>query len=232
MQTLNDVLYSPYFGVVLSILTFEFGVFVSRKVKHPIANPLLIAVVLIVAILEVFHIPMEAFQEGGNIINLFLAPATAALAVPIYKNLQILKANLLPILMGTIVGSFSSMAIVFGLCKLFGLDQTLTASLLSKSVTTPIAMGVTEQLGGIVPIGIAAVIFTGITGSIVAPVMVKLFHITDPVAQGVGIGTCSHAVGTTRAIAMGEIQGAMSGIAIGLAGFFTVLWAFLFALVL
>ena len=91
MQTLNDVLYSPYFGVVLSILTFEFGVFVSRKVKHPIANPLLIAVVLIVAILEVFHIPMEAFQEGGNIINLFLAPATAALAVPIYKNLQILK---------------------------------------------------------------------------------------------------------------------------------------------
>ena len=232
MQTLNDVLYSPYFGVVLSILTFEFGVFGSRKVKHPIANPLLIAVVLIVAILEVFHIPMEAFQEGGNIINLFLAPATAALAVPIYKNLQILKANLLPILMGTIVGSFSSMAIIFGLCKLFGLDQTLTASLLSKSVTTPIAMGVTEQLGGIVPIGIAAVIFTGITGSIVAPIMVKLFHITDPVAQGVGIGTCSHAVGTTRAIAMGEIQGAMSGIAIGLAGFFTVLWAFVFALFL
>lgn len=232
MQTLNDVLYSPYFGVVLSIFSFEFGVFISRKVKNPIANPLLIAVVIIVAILEIFHIPMEAFQKGGSVINLFLAPATAALAVPIYKNLQILKANLVPILTGTIVGSFSSMAIIFGLCKLFGLDSTLTASLLSKSVTTPIAMGVTEQLGGIVPIGIAAVIFTGITGSIVAPFMVKLFHVTDPVAQGVGIGTCSHAVGTTRAIAMGELQGAMSGIAIGLAGFFTVLWAFLFAILL
>lgn len=232
MQMLNDVLYSPYFGVVLSILTFQFGVFVSRKVKNPIANPLLIAVVLIVVILEVFHIPMEAFQQGGNIITLFLAPATAALAVPIYKNLQTLKANLLPILMGTIVGSFSSMAIIFGLCKLFGLDKTLTASLLSKSVTTPIAMSLTEQLGGIVPIGIAAVVFTGITGSIVAPFMVKLFRVKDPVAQGVGIGTCSHAVGTTRAIAMGEVQGAMSGIAIGLAGFFTVLWSFVFAILL
>ncbi len=93
-------------------------------------------------------------------------------------------------------------------------------------------MGVTEQLGGIVPIGIAAVIFTGITGSIVAPFMVKLFHVSDPIAQGVGIGTCSHAVGTTRAIAMGELQGAMSGIAMGLAGFFTVFWAFLFAIFL
>ena len=99
------------------------------------------------------------------------------------------------------------MAIIFALCKVFGLDSQLTASLLSKSVTTPIAMGVTEQLGGIVPIGIAAVIFTGITGSIVAPFMVKLFHISDPIAQGVGIGACSHAVGTTRAIAMGELQG-------------------------
>lgn len=229
MQTLKEVLYSPYFGVVFSILAYQLGLSISRKVNNPIANPLLIAVILIVIILELLHIPMEAFHEGGNLINLFLAPATAALAVPIYKNLQILKSNLKPILAGTIVGSFSSMAIVFILCKLFHLDNTLTASLLSKSVTTPIAMGVTEQLGGIVPIAIAAVIFTGIIGSITAPFMVRLFHISNPVAQGVGIGTCSHAIGTTRAIAMGDLQGAMSGIAMGLAGFFTVLWAFIFS---
>lgn len=232
LQNLNEVLYSPYFGVVLSIFMYQVGIIISRKIQNPIANPLLIAVILIIAFLKLFDIPMEAFSKGGDLINLFLAPATAALAVPIYKNLQILKANLKPILAGTIVGSFASMAVVFGLCKLFGLDHTLTASLLSKSVTTPIAMGVTEQLGGIVPIGIAAVIFTGITGSIIAPFMVKLFRVEDPVAQGVGIGTCSHAVGTTRAIAMGELQGAMSGIAMGLAGFFTVLWAFLFAAIL
>lgn len=229
MQALNDVLYSPYFGIVLSIFMYEFGVFISRKVHNPIANPLLIAVLLIILVLEVFHIPMDAFQEGGTIINLFLAPATAALAVPIYKNLQILKLNLKPILIGTIVGSFSSMGVIFLLCHLFGLDNTLTASLLSKSVTTPIAMGITEQLNGIVPICIAGVIFTGILGSIIAPLLVKIFHISDPIAQGVGIGACSHAVGTTRAIAMGELQGAMSGIAMGLAGFFTVLWSFLFA---
>ena len=180
MQALKEVFYSPYFGVVLSILAYQLGLAVSRKVKHPIANPLLIAVIIIVAVLQIFQIPMEAFQEGGNIINLFLAPATAALAVPINTNLQILK----------------------------------------------------NKLNGIVPIGIAAVIFTGITGSVIAPFMVKLFHITDPIAQGVGIGTCSHAVGTTRAIAMGELQGAMSGIAMGLAGFFTVFWAFLFAVLL
>lgn len=232
LQNLNEMLYSPYFGVVLSIFMYQVGIIISRKIQNPIANPLLIAVILIIAFLKLFDIPMEAFNKGGDLINLFLAPATAALAVPIYKNLQILKANLKPILAGTIVGSFASMAVVFGLCKLFGLDHTLTASLLSKSVTTPIAMGVTEQLGGIVPIGIAAVIFTGITGSIIAPFMVKLFRVEDPVAQGVGIGTCSHAVGTTRAIAMGELQGAMSGIAMGLAGFFTVLWAFLFAAIL
>ncbi|MGM9526691.1 MAG: LrgB family protein [Peptococcaceae bacterium] len=232
LQNLNEVLYSPYFGVVLSIFMYQVGIIISRKIQNPIANPLLIAVILIIAFLKLFDIPMEAFNKGGDLINLFLAPATAALAVPIYKNLQILKANLKPILAGTIVGSFASMAVIFGLCKLFGLDHTLTASLLSKSVTTPIAMGVTEQLGGIVPIGIAAVIFTGITGSIIAPFMVKLFRVKDPVAQGVGIGTCSHAVGTTRAIAMGELQGAMSGIAMGLAGFFTVLWAFLFAAIL
>ena len=232
MQALKEVFYSPYFGVVLSILAYQLGLAVSRKVKHPIANPLLIAVIIIVAVLQIFQIPMEAFQEGGNIINLFLAPATAALAGPINKNLQILKNNLLPILVGTVVGSFASMAVIFGLCKLFRLDTVLTASLLSKSVTTPIAMGITQQLNGIVPIGIAAVIFTGITGSVIAPFMVKLFHITDPIAQGVGIGTCSHAVGTTRAIAMGELQGAMSGIAMGLAGFFTVFWAFLFAVLL
>ncbi len=232
MQALKDLCYTPYFGVVLSIFMYQIGVFVSHKLKNPVANPLLIAVILIIAFLKIFRIPMEAFQTGGDLITLFLAPATAALAVPIYKNLQILKHNLLPILAGTLVGSFCSMAVIFALCKLFGLDETLTASLLSKSVTTPIAMGVTEQLGGIVPISIAAVIFTGIVGSIVAPFMVKLFRVDDPVAQGIGIGTCSHAVGTTRAIAMGELQGAMSGIAIGLAGFFTVLWAFLFAVLL
>ena len=229
MQNLSELLYSPYFGVIATIFAYQAGVSIQKKVKHPLANPILIAVLLICTLLVIMDIPLEAYQEGGNLIYLFLAPATAALAVPIYKNWQILRLNWKPIIAGTMAGSFSSIMVVFALCKLFKLEESLTLSLLSKSVTTPIAVGITEQLGGIVPIAIAAVIFSGITGNIMAPFLVKVFRVEDPVAQGIGIGTASHAIGTTRAITMGELQGAMSGLAIGLSGLWTVFWTFLFS---
>ena len=230
MENLSELLYSPYFGVVLTVFAYQIGVSIQKKAKHPLANPILIAVLLIIGLLVAFDIPLEAYQQGGNLIYLFLAPATAALAVPIYKNWQILRLNWKPILAGTMAGSLASIVIVLGLCRLFQLDETLTASLLSKSVTTPIAADITEQLGGIVPIAIAAVIVSGITGNIMAPFLIKLFRVEDPVAQGIGIGTASHAIGTTRAIAIGELQGAMSGLAIGLSGLWTVFWAFLFSI--
>ena len=229
MPNLSELLYSTYFGVIATIFAYQAGVSIQKKVKHPLANPILIAVLLICTLLVIMDIPLEAYQEGGNLIYLFLAPATAALAVPIYKNWQILRLNWKPIIAGTMAGSFSSIVIVFALCKLFKLEESLTLSLLSKSVTTPIAVGITEQLGGIVPIAIAAVIFSGITGNIMAPFLVKVFRVEDPVAQGIGIGTASHAIGTTRAITMGELQGAMSGLAIGLSGLWTVFWTFLFS---
>ena len=229
MQNLSELLYSPYFGVIATIFAYQAGISIQKKVKHPLANPILIAVLLICTLLVIMDIPLEAYQEGGNLIYLFLAPATAALAVPIYKNWQILRLNWKPIIAGTMAGSFSSIMVVFALCKLFKLEESLTLSLLSKSVTTPIAVGITEQLGGIVPIAIAAVIFSGITGNIMAPFLVKVFRVEDPVAQGIGIGTASHAIGTTRAITMGELQGAMSGLAIGLSGLWTVFWTFLFS---
>ena len=230
MENLSELLYSPYFGVVLTVFAYQIGISIQKKAKHPLANPILIAVLLIIGLLVAFDIPLEAYQQGGNLIYLFLAPATAALAVPIYKNWQILRLNWKPILAGTMAGSLASIVIVFGLCRLFQLDETLTASLLSKSVTTPIAADITEQLGGIVPIAIAAVIVSGITGNIMAPFLIKLFRVEDPVAQGIGIGTASHAIGTTRAIAIGELQCAMSGLAIGLSGLWTVFWAFLFSI--
>ena len=229
MQNLSELLYSPYFGVIATIFAYQAGISIQKKVKHPLANPILIAVLLICTLLVIMDIPLEAYQEGGNLIYLFLAPATAALAVPIYKNWQILRLNWKPIIAGTMAGSFSSLVIVVALCKLFKLEESLTLSLLSKSVTTPIAVGITEQLGGIVPIAIAAVIFSGITGNIMAPFLVKVFRVEDPVAQGIGFGTASHAIGTTRAITMGELQGAMSGLAIGLSGLWTVFWTFLFS---
>lgn len=214
---------SPLFGIVLCIFTFELGVWLNKKLKTPICNPLLVAIALIIAILQVFKIPLENFMAGGDIINLFLAPATAVLALSIYSQLEILKKHFLPILLGCLVGAVVSMTSAAGLCIAFGLDKSLTAAMIPKSVTTPIAMEISRQHGGLVAVTVAAVIFTGILGAILSPLLIKIFRISHPVAQGVAIGASSHAVGTTKAVELGEIQGAMSGISIGVSGIITVL---------
>lgn len=216
---------SPYFGIIISIFAFELGIVINKKLKTPIANPLLIAILLVIAVLQVCRIPIENYNAGGEIITMFLAPATAALGISIYAQLEILKKNWLPIVIGTAVGAGVSIISVFTLCKLFKLDETLTASLLPKSVTTPIAIEVSAQLGGLVPVTVAAVIITGIAGAILTPVMIKVFRIKEPIAAGVAIGACSHAMGTTKALELGQIQGAMSGISIGITGVMTVVYA-------
>ena len=220
---MDAVFSSPLFGIVLCIFTFEIGVWLNRKTHSPLANPLLIAVAiaLCIAFLQIFSIPLADFNEGGRMISMFLAPATAALALSIYGQIDVLKKNLLPIAAGTLVGSLTSIISVLGLCKLFGLSDELAASLIPKSVTTPIAMEISQQQGGIVSITVAAVIVTGIFGAIFAPTLLKLFRVKDPVEAGIAIGTC--ALGTSKAVELGEVEGAMSGIAIGAAGIFTVL---------
>ena len=219
---MSEIYASPLFGIVLCIFSFEIGLWINRKTHSPLANPLMIAVVICIAVQQIFSIPLESFQQGGGIITMFLAPATAALSLSIYNQLDTLKKNLLPILAGTLTGSITSIGSVIGLCKLFGLDEELTASLIPKSVTTPIAMEVSRQHGGIVSITVAAVIVTGIFGAILAPVLIKLFRVKNPVEAGIAIGTCSHALGTSKALEIGETEGAMSGIAIGVAGIITV----------
>lgn len=221
-----EVLYSsPYFGVALSVIMFGIGVKIQQKTKLAICNPLIIAIVLVIAVLLILKIPYESYNVGGEIINMFLAPATACLAVSIYTKLSILKKYWLPIIVGCIAGSFASMTSVYGMCRLFGLDNSLTMSMLPKSVTTPIAVGIAQAHGGVVPVTVVAVIFTGILGSITAPFLIKLFHVKDSVAAGLAIGACSHAVGTSKAIEIGEIEGAMSGLAIGICGIVTVLFS-------
>ncbi len=223
MTVFYELTKSPFFGIALTIFAYELGVWLNKKSnKMPLVNPLLIAVVLIISILVVFRIPLENYNEGGTIINMFLAPATAALAVTIYAQWEMLKRNWLPILAGALVGAAVSMSSVFGMCKLFGLDEVSLYSLLPKSVTTPIAVELSAQTGGVTSITVAAVVITGITGAVLCPVLVKLLRLNSPVAAGVAIGTCSHALGTTRALELGETEGAMSGIAIGVAGLLTV----------
>lgn len=220
---MRELFQSPYFGVALSIAAFGVGVKLHRRFKTPICNPLIIAIVLIVSVLELFHISYEDYNVGGEIINMFLAPATACLAVAIYTKMEILKKNWIPILVGCVVGSAASMSSVYVMCRMFGLDDSLTVSLLPKSVTTPIAVSISEGNGGVVPITVVAVIFTGILGSILAPFFIKIFRVKDSVAAGLAIGASSHAVGTSKAIEIGEVEGAMSGLAIGICGMVTVL---------
>lgn len=220
---MSELSASPYFGIALSILAFWAGEKLQKKLKSPFCNPLLIAILIIVIILLVFDIPYDSYNEGGAVINMFLAPATACLAVSIYTKLQLLKENAIPILVGCAAGSLSSMGSVYVLCKLFGLDEAMTASLLPKSITTPIAVEVCQTHGGIVPVTVIAVIFTGILGSILAPYLIKLFRVKNPITAGLAIGACSHAVGTSKAIELGETEGAMSGLAIGVCGILTVI---------
>lgn len=220
---MSELFSSPYFGVALSVAAFGIGVKLQQKLKTPVCNPLIVAIVLIVGVLLIFKIPYEAYNAGGEIINMFLAPATSCLAVAIYAKIKILKQYWLPILVGCTMGSAASMLSVYGLCRLFGLDESLTVSLLPKSVTTPVAVSIAEPAGGVVPITVVAVIGTGILGSMIAPLLMRIFKVTEPMAAGLAIGASSHAVGTSKAVELGEVEGAMSGLAIGVCGIITVL---------
>jgi predicted murein hydrolase (TIGR00659 family) len=220
---MNNILSSPLFGIVLCVAAFALGVAINQKVKSPIANPLLIAIAFVIIILKIFNISLKNFDVGGDIITMLLAPATVVLALSIYKQKEILKKHFFPILIGCLAGSLTSMISAFLLCKAFQLDHKLTASMIPKSVTTPIAMEISRQGGGIVPVTVAAVIITGILGAILSPLLIKLFRVNNPVAAGVAIGACSHAVGTSKAIELGEIEGAMSGLSLCISGIITVI---------
>ena len=219
---MNAFLTSPFFGLVLCTLTFLIGRWVQKKTGWILANPLVVAAVLSISVLLLFDIPYENFTKGADVINWMLGPVTALLALSIYNQRQVLKAYFIPVLAGCTAGSVTSMASILILCKLFSVDAAITASILPKSCTTPIALSIAESHGGVSAIAACCVIVAGVTGAVCAPMFAKWFGIKDPVAQGLATGACSHALGTTRAREMGEIQGAMSSIAIGVCGLISV----------
>lgn len=215
----------PYFGIMATVIVYWVGVKLQKKTGLVVCNNMLIAVALLIVVLKVLNIPYESYYEGGSLINMMLGPATACMAVNIYTRWEMLKKNWLPILVGCTVGVVTSLGSILVMCRLFGLDDTLTVSLLPKSVTTPIATAVASAQGGVASITVAAVIVTGILGNLLAPVLVKVFRTRDPLAAGLGIGACSHAIGTARALEMGETEGAMGSLAIGLCGIITAILA-------
>lgn len=222
---MNAIINSPLFGIFLTLVAFEAGVFVSKKFKYSFLNPLLIGNILIVGFLLITGISLESYNVGGDYISVMLSPATVVLAIPLYRQISKLRQFWMPILIGIFVGSLTSIACVILFSKLLGLSDTLMLSLLPKSVTIPMGSVISAQIGGIPSVTIIAITVTGITGAVAAPAVCRFCRIKHKVAQGIAIGTASHALGTTRAMEMGEVQGAMSSLAIGIAGLFTAIIA-------
>lgn len=222
---MENIFVHPMFGILLSLVAFEIGLFIQKKTKWILLNPLLVSIVLIMLVLVVFQIDLESYQVGGNIISMLLGPATVVLAVPLYQQIQNLRHYAFPILMGVCIGSICAMISTLLCCFVFKLNPELMASLLPKSITTPIGIAVSSELGGIPAITVMAILVTGIMGTIMADVVFRWFKIDHPIAKGIALGTSAHAVGTTKAIHLGKVEGAMSSLAIGLSGILTVLIA-------
>ncbi|WP_250278732.1 LrgB family protein [[Clostridium] colinum] len=220
---MEQIVNNPLFGISLTLIAFEIGTLIYKKVKSPLCSPFILSIIFIISFLLLFKIPSSSYQQGGSIINMMLTPATSALAISMYHKIKIIKHNFLPIIIGVFVGSLVSITSIIFMCKIFGLDDSITSAIMPKSVTVPIAMDLAKKTGGIVPITITCVCITGILGAILSPVLVKIFKLKNPVAIGLAIGTSSHGVGTSKAIEMGEVEGALSGIAIGVAGIMTVI---------
>lgn len=221
---LNEITARPIFGFTLCIVAYHIGVKTKTRFNHSLVNPLVIAALICIGVLAAFRIPLDNFMNGAGIITMYLAPTTAVLALSMYRQLEIIKKNIIPVLVGCTVGVISAILSVFLLCKVFGLSDEVTASLIPKSVTSAIATEVSAQLGGLVPVTVAAVTVTGVFGAVIVPYLVKWSHVNNPIAAGLAIGASSHALGTAKAMELGEVEGSLSGIAIGLCGLITVLF--------
>ncbi|MGL4652045.1 LrgB family protein [Cetobacterium sp.] len=218
-----EILNNPLFGLTISFLAFEIGKYLFKKTNFPLFNPLLIGSALVIGFLYFFSIPLEYFAKGGDMIEFFLIPGTVLLAVPLYKQLPLLKKYYVPILVGGLVGAITTITSTIVLSKILGIDKLLLISFIPKSITTPIGMEVSKTLGGIQAITIFSIVLTGICGNIFAVGVCKFFKVKHPVAKGVAIGISSHAGGTTKAMEMGEVEGAMSALSIVVAGVMTLL---------
>lgn len=221
---LNEILkHSTYFGAFISIFFYWTGYYLQKKLKKPYLNPLLIAIFLTIALLKFLRVDYETYQSGAKYITYFLTPATVCLAVPLYKQLSLLKKNLFAVLAAVLAGCLSHLIVVAGLGFLFRWDRDFLFSFLPKSVTTPIALGISRETGGMEELTVIGVTVAGLTGSILGPALLKLFHIKNPIAQGLALGTASHAIGTSKAVELGDIQAAVSSVAIVITGIMTVI---------
>ena len=220
---------SLYFGVTVSIAGYGIGLFLKRKFKWGFLNPLLLAIVFVIAGLKLFDIDYEVYNETAKYLSYLLTPATVCLAIPLYQQISLLKDNIAAVLVGIFAGVISSLGSILGMAYLFGLSHREYVTLLPKSITTAIGIGVSEELGGISTITVAVIIVTGVLGNVIGEKICKIFRIQEPIAVGLAFGTAAHAVGTTKAFEIGEVEGAMSSLSIAVAGLMTVAGESIFA---
>ncbi len=220
---------SVFWGALVSLAAYELGLILKKKFKLAVFNPLLIAIICVVGVLMVLGADYESYYEGGKYISYLLTPATVCLAVPLYEQLSLLKKHIKAVAAGILSGVLASLAGVLLLAKLFRLSHETYVTLLPKSITTAIGMGVSEELGGIVTITVAVIIITGVLGNMIGETVLRIFKIHEPVAKGLAYGTSAHAIGTAKAMELGQIEGAMSSLAIAVAGLLTVAAASFFA---
>ncbi|HHX00579.1 MAG TPA: LrgB family protein [Acholeplasmataceae bacterium] len=220
-----EIVTSQAFGIMLTLLFYIIGTYLYNKTKITYLNPLLIATILLILFIKIAKIDLNTFLTDLSGINVFLGPLIVSLAVPIIKRIDLIKKNIVPIIVGAFFGSLASMLSVIVLGKWFGLDQELIASIIPKSATTPIAIEVTNKLGGIRAITVAVVIISSIIGTILIPLLIKILRIKDPKIVGMGLGITSHAVGTSKAIEIHQTAGAIAGVALVFSGIATAIIA-------
>lgn len=225
----EQIVNSVFFGAAITLVAFYIGGLLKKKFKHPLANPLLIAQVAIICVLLLFKIDFNSYNNGAKYISFFLTPATVCLAIPLYEELQHLKDNWIAIMAGIVSGMLSSAATILALSLIFSLNHQEYVTLLPKSITVAIGMGVSEELKGIVSITIAVIIITGIIGNVVGEFVLDKFNIKHPIAKGVAYGSSSHALGTAKAMEIGELEGAISSLSLAVSGVLTVGVASIFA---
>ena len=220
---------SAYFGVTVSLIGYGAGIMLKKKFKYAFLNPLLISIIFVIGVVLLCGVDYESYENSAQYLSYLLTPATVCLAVPLYQQMALLKKNLAAVACGILAGVLASLGSVLLLAFLFGLEHHVYVTLLPKSITTAIGMGVSEELGGLVTITVAVIIVTGVIGNVIGEAVCKLFRIYEPIAKGLALGTSSHAIGTAKALEMGEVEGAMSSLAIAVAGLLTVIGASVFA---
>ncbi|MBE5838665.1 LrgB family protein [Butyrivibrio sp.] len=220
---------SAYAGVTISLISYGLGNFLKKKTGLGLFNPLLISMIVTMLVLLGCGIDYSTYNEGAKYLSWLLTPATVCLAIPLYEEWELLKSNAKAVVIGIFSGVITSLVTVFVLAKLMGLSHESYVTLLPKSITTAIGMGVSQELGGYVTITVAVIVITGVLGNILAEIIFKLFRIHEPISKGLALGTAAHAIGTAKAMEIGEIEGAMSSLSIAVAGILTVIFASVFA---